>query len=592
MSKISELSDGGAIQSGDTLIAVRSGGNVKVTYGGTTTANIDGGTIDGTVIGGSSAAAGSFTTLSASGEIAANGGIALGDNDKATFGASDDLQIYHDGSNSFIKDSGTGILFIQGSGGVRVLGADTSEALARFNENSSVQLYYDNSEKFSTTATGIDVTGTLVTDAITNSGSSTLAGNIFFNSTSGGLRFQTDAGVEKMTARLSTDDLKIENGSGVQQLLIKNSGGIDVTGTVTADGLTVTTGSASGTVATLKGSTGFGFTLASSGTAPYIQTIGVGGGEELAITSGGTTIALFQDGGDFQLYEPTGTTAKFFWDASAESLGIGTTQTPATLITTSTTSHAGVGIADGYLSIARDLTGSSGSGGVAFLNRLATDGPIVDFRKDGAPVGSIGSYNTELTIFSPAGGDCGMRIGYNAIKPANSTGANADAVHNLGEASGRWKDLYLSGGVYLGGTGAANHLDDYEEGQWTPEYAGTTTAGVGTYTFQEGSYIKVGNLVTVNGYFRSTAHTGTGNITISNLPFTVSAGNDEYGVLNIGECFNLGKSADTVLTGYANPSSTYITLRQITTAATTTVTSSVPMDTGFDILFTCTYRTV
>jgi hypothetical protein len=62
MSKISELSDGGVIQGGDTLIAVRSGGNVKVTYGGSTTANIDGGTIDGTVIGGTTPAAGTFTT--------------------------------------------------------------------------------------------------------------------------------------------------------------------------------------------------------------------------------------------------------------------------------------------------------------------------------------------------------------------------------------------------------------------------------------------------------------------------------------------------------------------------------------------------
>tara|TARA_R110001632_G_scaffold29126_5_gene77502 strand:+ start:2626 stop:4950 length:2325 start_codon:yes stop_codon:yes gene_type:complete len=43
-------------------------------------------------------------------EIAANGGIALGDNDKATFGDGDDLEIYHDGSNSIIKDNGTGIL--------------------------------------------------------------------------------------------------------------------------------------------------------------------------------------------------------------------------------------------------------------------------------------------------------------------------------------------------------------------------------------------------------------------------------------------------------------------------------------------------
>jgi cytoskeletal protein CcmA (bactofilin family) len=54
-----------------------------------------------------------FVGLTASGEITANGGIALGDNDKATFGSSDDLQIFHDGSNSYIQDqglSGTGNL--------------------------------------------------------------------------------------------------------------------------------------------------------------------------------------------------------------------------------------------------------------------------------------------------------------------------------------------------------------------------------------------------------------------------------------------------------------------------------------------------
>jgi len=85
--------------------------------------------------------------------------VLLGDNDKAIFGAGSDLQIYHDGSNSFIKDAGTGILFVQGSGGVRVLGADTSENLARFNENGSVQLYYNNAEKLATTSTGITVSG-------------------------------------------------------------------------------------------------------------------------------------------------------------------------------------------------------------------------------------------------------------------------------------------------------------------------------------------------------------------------------------------------------------------------------------------------
>ncbi len=57
-----------------------------------------------------------FAGLTASGEITANGGIALGDNDKATFGAGDDLQIYHDGSNSYIDENGTGHLFVRSNG--------------------------------------------------------------------------------------------------------------------------------------------------------------------------------------------------------------------------------------------------------------------------------------------------------------------------------------------------------------------------------------------------------------------------------------------------------------------------------------------
>ena len=100
--------------------------------------------------------------------------------------------------------------------------------------------------------------------------------------------------------------------------------GVDVTGTVTADGLTVRTNSPSGTLASLKGSNGFGFTLSSDDTSPYIQTLSVGGGEELAIASSGKKVALFKDTNDIHFYEDTGTTAKFVWDASAESLGIGT----------------------------------------------------------------------------------------------------------------------------------------------------------------------------------------------------------------------------------------------------------------------------
>ena len=118
------------------------------------TIDINAGTIDGTAIGASSASTGAFTTLTASGEITANGGIALGDNDKATFGASDDLEIYHDGSNSHIKDTATGNLNISGND-IQILNAASNEAMAYFAQDGSVTLYHNGSEKLATTSTGI-----------------------------------------------------------------------------------------------------------------------------------------------------------------------------------------------------------------------------------------------------------------------------------------------------------------------------------------------------------------------------------------------------------------------------------------------------
>ena len=107
--------------------------------------------------------------LQVDGDIVANGGIALGDNDKATFGADDDLQIYHDGNNSLIKDDGTGDLRIRTDNKI-VLEGNTGEDYAVFNDNGAVSLNYDNAVKLATTATGIDVTGRAVVDGLTSTG--------------------------------------------------------------------------------------------------------------------------------------------------------------------------------------------------------------------------------------------------------------------------------------------------------------------------------------------------------------------------------------------------------------------------------------
>ena len=86
-------------------------------------------------------------------------GTSYGDNVKTQFGASGDLKIYHDGSNSFIDDSGTGKLRIRSN--ALQLEKYTGENMAVFNADGAASIYYDGSKKLETTSTGVEVTGNI-----------------------------------------------------------------------------------------------------------------------------------------------------------------------------------------------------------------------------------------------------------------------------------------------------------------------------------------------------------------------------------------------------------------------------------------------
>jgi hypothetical protein len=63
-------------------------------------------------------------------------------------------------------------------------------------------------------------------------------------------------------------------------------------------------------------------------------------------------------------------------------------------------------------------------------------------------------------------------------------------------------------------------MSDYNDGvAWTPTVSGSTSAGTGTYTIQVGYYSQVGNLIFATAQIVWTAHTGTGNLLVTNLPF-------------------------------------------------------------------------
>ena len=524
------------------------------------------------------------------------------DNVKATFGDSDDLQIYHDGSSRIANS--TGNLIISDTDGDIYIQAKAGENSIRANNDGAVIIYFDNAEKLSTTSTGIDVTGTVTADGLTVDGAVTIQ----------------EATGTTLTVKNTGDD--------IATIVLGNTGSHDTQLTQQAGVFTIVDG---------------------------------GGGSRLSIA----------DNGDVSLFENTGTTAKFFWDASAESLGIGTSSPalkghingasnglPATSGTTQTngvlrlsssatsgiidfgmnsanpwiqaTDSSGlnnnynlllnpnggnVGIGTSSPSALLHMTGASaqlrieatsgnsqinfadsadsnigilaydhssnamtfrtndaermridssgnllvgktttdfGVAGVNLesggnvgvtrssaaglnINRLSTDGDIAKFYKDSTIVGSIGSYSgTDIYITGGTGNDHGLVIGDGYIVPSGAAGTtNSNVSLGLAVTGRQFKDLYLSGGVYLGGTGAANKLDDYETGTWTPEIVGSTTAGSYSSTIKIGAYTKVGQMVTVWGYFLGSSGTGAGDLNITGLPFSIAT--DAVGVIQANE---------------------------------------------------------
>jgi|14BtaG_2_1085337.scaffolds.fasta_scaffold23865_2 hypothetical protein len=198
------------------------------------------------------------------------------------------------------------------------------------------------------------------------------------------------------------------------------------------------------------------------------------------------------------------------------------------------------------------------SGGAVVFGRNTDDGTIVTFRKDGTAVGSIQSRAGVVStiILDPRTNGAGLTGSTNGLIPVNQAGSTADNHVDLGSSSSRFKDLYLSGGAYIGGTGSANFLDDYEEGTWTPAYAFSTSGSV-AYGVQNGRYVKVGRLVHVNfRIYTASISSPTGDVTISGLPFTANHVNAGVAIGQVSAfSTNIGS-----LRGQVEPSSSEISL--------------------------------
>ena len=149
-----------------------------------------------------------------------------GSDDTLQFGASQDLMIYHDGSNSYVQDNGTGSLFLQGSN--LQLRANNGESYLNAILDGAVTLYHDNSAKIATSATGVTVTGSIANA----SGDMTIdvAGDLTLDADGGDILFKDGGTTIATHSNISGTSYRITVGPQDADFVVRgNDGGTGIT---------------------------------------------------------------------------------------------------------------------------------------------------------------------------------------------------------------------------------------------------------------------------------------------------------------------------------------------------------------------------
>ena len=391
------------------------------------------------------------------------------DHAKAIFGDGEDLKVYHDGSNSYISDTGTGGLIV-GSNSLTVKNAALNETQAVFTENGAVELYHDNGKRFETNAIGVEVSGTFESTGIT-----TLASSGGITTTGGDLYVGGDLYIN--------EDIVLD--TNLEILGIATIGSIHVTGISTFDG------ELRGPNLTNSIVVGTGLSVRGSATGVAVTLAGAGG----ITTTGGD----FYVGGDLYISEDVvlDTNLNILGIATIGSLNISGASGINTIDSTVQSSskdtgalviEGGVGIeknlfvgggveitgittitgnleADGVVSI-DDATQSSSTttgalkvdggagivknlyvGGGAEVTGLTTITGVLDAnnttQSTSATTGAAkfaGGVGIEKQLYVGAGASVGA-----GLTVAGNLLPEADGTRDLGASGTEWKDLYIDG---------------------------------------------------------------------------------------------------------------------------------------------------
>lgn len=173
---------------------------------------------------------------------------------------------------------------------------------------------------------------------------------------------------------------------------------------------------------------------------------------------------------------------------------------------------------------------------------------------------------------------------------------DSDNARDFGSGGARWKDLYLSGGAYIGGTGSSNYFDDYEEGLHTPVLTGYTTGSGTTMPLSSNhnvlSYTKIGRQVTVTGKVETSgSHSASGYLRCS-LPFVV-ADLDKVSGSGAGNTFfyRTGDGLHYNATAIPSETNSHVLFYQNTSGGDVNTINAQDMDSAIEFFITVTYFT-
>ena len=436
-----------------------------------------------------------------------DGGFRLKDSRKIEFGNSQDLQIYHDGSHSYIQDAGTGHLYF-GASGYRFNNQAQTESIIQANENGAVELYYDGVIKFETMSTGVDVHGTLRADEIKLQGDNQIlkiggaddlqlyhsGQNSIINNNVGDLRLESDI-IELLNHDSNEFYLRASNGGAVDLYY-------DNVKKAQTD------------------STGFNV-------PNYPDYLSVG-------SNGNTASGRFGYQDNYKLYieNVRGTHTKVIWDNDGKirsQISDGSNLQDRFEVNTS-----GAILSGNLLPDAND-TRNLGNNATRWDGVYGT---YVSAKHTTANTSTNAEFRNEHSVY---GGGVRFKSNntYGTLELTNYSGSAAATLVNT---TGGWHwshNLILGSNIAFNGeTSNANELDDYEEGTWTPDLTRWTGSAWWSNTWDTapstntGLYTKVGRVVYITfdiaGFDVGSATDGK-YVGMNGLPFAATTTNGNAG---------------------------------------------------------------